>query len=114
MSRSLNLLLRARRMGQAEVTARIDEHYLARARTFMDLSVLHDNTQAIALYEKLGFQRVPAFCVKHKNPINEELFVGPPADVELNPYAALIVNEARRRNALGLPRHRKRAAQSHG
>lgn len=73
------------------------EHYLARGRTLMDLSVLHDNEQAIALYEQLGFQRVPVFCVKHKNPINEALFVGPVTEAALNPYAAIIVNEARRR-----------------
>jgi len=73
------------------------EHYLTRGRAFMDLSVLHDNTQAIALYEKLAFQRVPAFCVKRKNPINEKLFIGPAGSTELNPYAAIIVNEARRR-----------------
>ena len=73
------------------------EHYLTRGRAFMDLSVLHDNTQAIALYEKLGFQRVPAFCVKRKNPINEKLFIGPNDEKGLNPYAAIIVNEARRR-----------------
>jgi GNAT-family acetyltransferase (TIGR03103 family) len=73
------------------------EHYLTRGRAFMDLSVLHDNTQAIALYEKLGFQRVPAFCVKRKNPINEQLFIGPADGGQLNPYASIIVNEARRR-----------------
>ena len=73
------------------------EHYLTRGRAFMDLSVLHDNTQAIALYEKLGFQRVPAFCVKRKNPINEKLFIGPGDGGALNPYAAIIVTEARRR-----------------
>jgi len=73
------------------------EHYVTRGRAFMDLSVLHDNTQAIALYEKLGFQRVPAFCVKRKNPINEKLFIGPDDGGGLNPYAAIIVNEARRR-----------------
>jgi GNAT-family acetyltransferase (TIGR03103 family) len=83
-------------IGQA-LTTHLAEHYLARGRAFMDLSVMHDNTQAIALYEKLGFQRVPAFCVKHKNPINEQLFVGPHAHVNLNPYAMIVVNEARRR-----------------
>ena len=31
----------------------------ARGAAYMDLSVLHDNEQAIALYEKLGFRRVP-------------------------------------------------------
>ncbi len=74
------------------------EHYLARGRQHVDLSVMHDNTEAIALYEKLGFQRVPVFCVKRKNPINEPLFI--PARTEedqFNPYAAIIVNEARRR-----------------
>lgn len=72
-------------------------HFLARGRAFMDLSVMHDNKQAIALYEKLGFQRVPVFCLKHKNPINEPLFTGPPMKEELNPYAMIIINEARRR-----------------
>lgn len=83
-------------IGQA-LSITLAEHYLARGRAFMDLSVLHDNTQAIALYEKLGFQRVPVFCVKHKNPINEQLFVGPALEDHLNPYAELIVHEARRR-----------------
>ncbi len=72
-------------------------HYLARGRAFMDLSVLHENRQAIALYEKMGFQRIPAFCLKRKNPINEPLFTGPPAEDELNPYAQIIIDEARRR-----------------
>jgi GNAT-family acetyltransferase (TIGR03103 family) len=83
-------------VGQALVV-HLAEHYLARGRAFMDLSVMHDNEQAIALYEKLGFQRVQVFCIKHKNPINEELFVGPGPEQELNPYAEIIINEARRR-----------------
>jgi len=73
------------------------ERYVARGRAFMDLSVLHDNEQAIALYEKLGFQRVPVFCLKNKNSINEPLFIAPQPESELNPYAAIIVKEARRR-----------------
>ena len=73
------------------------EHYQARGRAFMDLSVMHDNRQAIALYEKLGFVRVPVFALKHKNPINEPLFIAPAPEAKLNPYAAIIVNEARRR-----------------
>lgn len=73
------------------------EHYQARGRAFMDLSVMHDNHQAIALYEKLGFVRVPVFALKHKNPINEPLFIAPALEAELNPYALIIVNEARRR-----------------
>jgi GNAT-family acetyltransferase (TIGR03103 family) len=82
-------------IGQALVN-HLAEHYLARGRVFMDLSVMHDNRQAIALYEKLGFQRVPVFCIKRKNPINEKLFIGPAA-TGLNPYATIIVDEARRR-----------------
>jgi GNAT-family acetyltransferase (TIGR03103 family) len=73
------------------------EHYQARGRAFMDLSVMHDNHQAIALYEKLGFVRVPVFALKHKNPINEPLFIAPAPEAKLNPYALIIVNEARRR-----------------
>lgn len=73
------------------------EHYAARGCSYLDLSVLHDNEQAIALYEKLGFVRVPVFCVKHKSPINEALFIGPAPEFELNPYARLLVDEARRR-----------------
>lgn len=73
------------------------EHYLARGRAFMDLSVMHDNLEAIALYEKLSFVRVPVFALKHKNPFNEPLFIAPPPEGKLNPYAAIIVNEARRR-----------------
>ena len=72
-------------------------HFQARGRSFMDLSVLHENRQAIALYETMGFQRIPAFCLKHKNPINEPLFVGSTEDSELNPYAQIIVDEALRR-----------------
>ncbi|WP_292899015.1 MULTISPECIES: N-acetylglutaminylglutamine synthetase [unclassified Nitratireductor] len=77
---------------------RLAEHFAARGAGFMDLSVMHDNDQAIALYEKLGFHRVPVFAVKRKNPINEKLFTHPPADFDrLNPYARLIVDEAHRR-----------------
>ncbi|MBI1368873.1 MAG: N-acetylglutaminylglutamine synthetase [Planctomycetes bacterium] len=73
------------------------EHFLARERTYIDLSVMHDNRLAIRLYEKLGFVRMPAFCVKHKNPINEPLFIAPAPPEQLNPYAKIIVDEARRR-----------------
>jgi GNAT-family acetyltransferase (TIGR03103 family) len=71
--------------------------FQARQRTYLDLSVMHDNAEAIALYRKLGFQRVPVYCVKHKNPINEKLFVGPDRHSDLNIYARIIVDEARRR-----------------
>ncbi|HET8552965.1 MAG TPA: N-acetylglutaminylglutamine synthetase [Gammaproteobacteria bacterium] len=83
-------------IGEALVT-HLADHYHARGRSFMDLSVMHDNESAIRLYEKLGFQRVPVFCIKHKNPINEQLFIGPQPEERLNPYATIIVDEARRR-----------------
>lgn len=76
---------------------RLAEHFAARGAQFMDLSVMHDNSQAIALYERIGFVRVPVFAVKRKNPINESLFTGPVQVEGLNPYAKIIVNEARRR-----------------
>ncbi|MBO0663543.1 N-acetylglutaminylglutamine synthetase [Jiella sp. MQZ9-1] len=77
---------------------RLAEHFQARGCAFMDLSVMHDNDQAIALYDKLGFVRVAYFTIKRKNEINERLFTGPNADYEgLNPYARIIVDEARRR-----------------
>lgn len=73
------------------------EHFKARGAAFMDLSVMHDNEHAIALYGKLGFERVPFFTLKRKNFINEKLFAGPGPEAELNPYARIIVDEARRR-----------------
>ncbi len=76
---------------------RLADHFHARGASYMDLSVLHDNEQAIALYEKLGFRRVPLFAVKRKNPINEALFIGVSPASSLNPYATIIVNEALRR-----------------
>ncbi len=76
---------------------RLAEHFKARGAAWMDLSVLHDNESAIALYEKLGFRRVPVFAIKRKNPINERLFTGTAPEDGLNPYARIIVDEARRR-----------------
>ena len=76
---------------------RLAEYFHARGALHLDLSVMHDNREAIELYEKLGFVRIPEFTVKHKNPINEKLFVGPPPESRLNPYARIIVDEARRR-----------------
>ncbi len=75
------------------------ERFKARGRAYLDLSVMHDNDAAISLYEKLGFERVPVYVVKRKNPINERLFAAPPADDldELNPYARIIADEALRR-----------------
>jgi GNAT-family acetyltransferase (TIGR03103 family) len=74
------------------------EHYIARGAGYMDLSVLHDNHGAIALYEKLGFHRLPVFAVKRRNVINERLFAGHDPAKDMNPYARIIINEARRRN----------------
>lgn len=88
----------AARPGIGELLVRrLAEHFKARGRAFMDLSVMHDNEEAIALYAKLGFRRVPVFAVKRKNQINEQLFSGPPQTTGLNPYATIIVDEARRR-----------------
>jgi GNAT-family acetyltransferase (TIGR03103 family) len=81
------------------LTRALAEHFAARGRSYVDLSVLHDNRKAITLYERVGFVRVPVLSVKRKNGINERLFVGPPsAEYErLNPYARIIADEARRR-----------------
>jgi GNAT-family acetyltransferase (TIGR03103 family) len=75
----------------------IAELMKSRGCRYVDLSVFHDNHEAIALYEKLGFYRIPVFVVKTRNTINEKLFSGPTPDQRLNPYATIIVNEARRR-----------------
>jgi len=83
-------------VGEALVR-QLAEHYQARGRSYLDLSVMHDNTEAIALYEKLGFQRVPVFCVKHKNQINEPFFTACAPEEKLNIYARIITDEARRR-----------------
>lgn len=83
-------------VGEALVR-RLAEVFKGKGVPHMDLSVLHDNELAIGLYEKLGFERVPYFTVKRKNTINEALFAGPALEDKLNPYATIIVNEARRR-----------------
>lgn len=76
---------------------RLAEHFKARGASYMDLSVLHNNESAIALYEKLGFRRVPVFAIKRKNVINERLYTETGDDSEFNPYARIIIDEARRR-----------------
>ncbi|OBK75268.1 N-acetylglutaminylglutamine synthetase [Mycobacterium sp. 1274761.0] len=82
----------------AALTRALADLYRTRGRAYMDLSVTHDNAAAIALYEKLGFQRVPVMAVKRKNAINEPLFTHPPETVDdLNPYARIIADEAMRR-----------------
>ncbi len=66
-------------------------------RRFIDLSVMHSNKEAIALYAKLGFEQVPVYCIKKKNSINAPLFIGPDPEEQLNVYARIITDEARRR-----------------
>ncbi|MGF1653930.1 MAG: N-acetylglutaminylglutamine synthetase [Actinomycetales bacterium] len=89
----------ARVPGVGEALVRtLAERYHARGRQYLDLSVMHDNASAMALYEKLGFRRSAAVCVKRKNPINEPLFAPRPPGLDaLNPYAAIIAEEALRR-----------------
>ncbi len=86
------------RPGVGEVLVRhLIEHFMSRGLSHLDLSVLHDNDQAKKLYAKLGFRELQTFSVKRKNGINQTLFLGPGPDDELNPYARIIVDEARRR-----------------
>jgi GNAT-family acetyltransferase (TIGR03103 family) len=80
------------------LTRAMAEHFRSAGRAYMDLSVGHNNAAAIALYEKLGFRRVPVLAIKRKNAINESLFTPPPETIEdLNPYARIIADEAVRR-----------------
>ena len=85
--------------GTGEALVRVlAERYAARGRAHLDLSVLHDNTAALQLYRKLGFERISAVCVKRKNPINTPLFAAPPPGLaQLNPYARIVADEALRR-----------------
>src|SRR3954447_6241746 len=85
--------------GTGEALVRVlAERYVGRGRAYLDLSVLHDNAGAIALYRKLGFSRISAVCVKRKNPINTPLYAARPDGLDkLNPYALIIADEALRR-----------------
>jgi GNAT-family acetyltransferase (TIGR03103 family) len=89
----------ARQPGIGErLVGKLAEHFQARGLSCLDLSVMHDNAQAIKLYEKLNFRRMPLFAVKRKNAINEKFFAMPHQSYDaLNPYARLIVDEATRR-----------------
>lgn len=82
----------------AALTRTLARLFRDRGRAYLDLSVAYDNAAAIALYEKLGFQRVPVLAVKRKNAINEPLFTPASETVDdLNPYARIIADEAMRR-----------------
>ncbi|SBS71417.1 putative Glutathione synthase [uncultured Mycobacterium sp.] len=82
----------------ASLTRALAAIFRSRDRAYLDLSVGYDNEAAIALYEKLGFERVPVLAVKRKNAINEPLFTPPSETVDdLNPYARIIADEAMRR-----------------
>jgi GNAT-family acetyltransferase (TIGR03103 family) len=82
----------------AALTRTLAAIFRQRDRAYLDLSVAYDNVAAIALYEKLGFQRVPVLAVKRKNAINEPLFTPASETVDdLNPYARIIADEAMRR-----------------
>ncbi len=86
------------RPGVGEALVRhLIEHFMGRGLNHLDLSVLHDNLGAKSLYAKLGFRELPTFAVKRRNGINQSLFLGPGPEAELNPYARIIVDEARRR-----------------
>lgn len=86
------------RPGVGEALVRhLIEQYMGRGLAYLDLSVLHDNRQAKGLYAKLGFRDLQTFTVKRKNSFNQPLFLGPGPEAELNPYARIIVDEARRR-----------------
>lgn len=84
------------RVGEALVRELILS-FMENGRGFIDLSVMHTNSEAIALYDKLGFEQVPVYCIKKKNSINEPLFVGPESEEQINVYGKIIIDEARRR-----------------
>ena len=69
--------VQARGTGKMLVRA-VAEHYLAKGRDFLDLSVLYDNEKALRLYKSLGFSPVPVYAVKKKNEINENFYRGGP------------------------------------
>jgi len=84
------------RTGQSLVNY-LTRQYAKRGLRYLELSVLHNNDTAIGLYRKLGFEHETGFVVKTKNAINERLFSDTTDIASLNPYARIIIDEARRR-----------------
>lgn len=68
---------RAKGIGRALIRA-VAEYYLAKGRNYLDLSVMHNNKKAIALYKALGFKQIPVYVIKRKNDINEAYYTGGP------------------------------------
>lgn len=79
--------------------------YAQRGRRHLDLSVLHDNAGAIALYESMGFERIPAFAMKRRTPLNEPLFTSDGVRERVNEYSQIIIDEALRRGIQVRPLH---------
>lgn len=83
-------------IGQALVR-HVVEYFITRGRSYLDLSVIYSNREAIRLYERLKFKRINVFAVKNRNSFNEPLFIGAQPQEKLNPYAKIIIREAQRR-----------------
>lgn len=79
--------------------------YAQRGRLHLDLSVLHDNAGAIALYESMGFERIPVFAMKRRTPLNEPLFTSDGVRERVNEYSQIIIDEALRRGIQVRPLH---------
>ena len=75
----------------------VASYYKKKNKNYLDLSVLLENSQAIPLYEKIGFEKLPVFSLKRKNKINESLYIAPERHTRLNHYSEFIIKEARKR-----------------
>ena len=71
--------------------------FYAKGRSFLDLSVYHNNKAAISLYEKMGFERTSVFCLKTKNTLNRNLYTGQQIETDFSKYARVLIIEAQRR-----------------
>jgi len=59
------------------LTIYILQLFSEKGRKYLDISVMYDHPEAIQLYEQLGFQLVPVFCLKKKNIFNQDLYSSP-------------------------------------